>query len=233
MAVSGGKVVSGPVLDNPREKPAPDEVNAPHGWTWDRSAGRWRASKKRGNYRRAKVDDDAPAASAAPSEPGSGESRPDRDPDPAWMGQPDTPDGVKRKQTIADVPAQVRNDIAGFAGLVGAPLLALLQSADPYCGSVLATNFEPIMDAALPLICRSETIVSYFRGDKSAWMEWIGLAIALRPVATAIAQHHVFRTVEVRRDEYGIPQVVPRQRGGSEYGDNLTPPVPDYSSYAA
>jgi hypothetical protein len=135
------------------------------------------------------------------------------------------------KLAFADVPKQVKDDIAGLTGLVGVPILSLLQQIDPYCGSALAQNFEPIVDAALPLICRSERIVRYFSEDKSDWLLWGKLALALKPVGQAILQHHVFRTVEVVRDEHGVPHVLPRSRQGSD--DHQTPPVQPEFSYAA
>ena len=157
----------------------------------------------------------------------------ERDPAPGWAG-PDQPQ-AKKRQTIGDVPKQVVDDIAGFGGLVATPILALLQQADPYCGTVLAQNFSPILDATLPIICRSEKIVKYFSEDKSDWMLWGKLAIALAPVAKAVADHHIFHTVEVRRDENtGQVQVLRVQP--DSHGDHLTPPVqPEYnpSDYAA
>lgn len=123
--------------------------------------------------------------------------------------------------------------MAGFAGLVGAPVLALLKQADPYCGSVLAENYEPIVDAVLPLLCRSEKIVRYFSGDQSDWLLWGKLALVLAPVGRAIVEHHVFRSVEVVRDpETGIIQVVRRGRDSGP-GDPLLPPAARSFSYAA
>jgi hypothetical protein len=136
------------------------------------------------------------------------------------------------KLKFSEVPQQVKDDIAGMAGLVGIPILSLLQQADPYCGTALAQNFEPVVDAALPLLCRSRKIVDYFSGDKSDWLLWGKLALALKPVGQAILEHHVFRTVEVVRDENGVPRIQPRMRGGQE-GDHLTPPAAPEFSYAA
>ena len=121
--------------------------------------------------------------------------------------------------------------MAGLAGLVGIPILTLLQQADLYCGSVLAQNFEPIVDAALPLVCRSERIVRYFTEDKADWLLWGKLALALKPVGQAILQHHVFKTVEVVTDEKtGARMIRQRQRGET---DHQAPPVQPEFSYAA
>jgi len=168
---------------------------------------------------------------APPDQPDSG-----KDPDPAWFAADKKPEARAARLSIDDIPREVVNDIAGFAGLVGAPVLAMLQAADPYCGSILAQNFEPIVDATLPLLCRSEKIVAYFTGDKSDWLLWGKLAMALAPVARAVLDHHIFRTIDVIKDpQTGQVQVVPRSKGGSAMGDHLQPPQaqPDYSRYAA
>jgi hypothetical protein len=239
-----GKVTGGGALDDRHNKPEADPVNAPHGWAWDRPEARWRPAKKRGNYAR-KSAGDIPSDGLVPSARLGGPDQPrepqrsdgnenvDRgtshDPDPGWFGSDDDKPRT-RKQTIRDVPQSVQNDIAGFAGLVGAPVLALLQQADPYCGGALAANYEPIIDAVLPLLCRSEKIVAYFTGDKSDWMLWGKLAMALAPVGKAVLDHHVLRRVDVvRNPDTGQVQVVPRRPGGSEHGDHLQPqPQPDY-----
>lgn len=221
---------------NDREaRPEPDSAAAPHGWTWDRSVGRWRPAKKRGNYPRGKAAQAEPAGDNEPG-PGADPDSSPKDPDPGWFagGQPDP--SKPRRLSIDEVPREVVNDIAGLAGLVGAPVLAMLQSADPYCGSILAQNFEPIIDATLPLICRSEKIVAYFTGDKSDWLLWGKLAMALAPVARAVLDHHILRRIDVIRDPAtGAFQVVPRRQGGPAMGDHLQPPQaqPDYSTYAA
>lgn len=241
VAVSGtGQVVGDAVMNDRNAKPDPDPVKAPYGWAWDRTPGRWRPAKKRGQYPRAKAEN-ASSAAPADSSPAAGPGHPlppedGRDPDPAWFAGGDRPPPPPPKRlSIDDVPAQVVNDIAGFAGLIGAPLLAMLQTADPYCGSVLAQNFQPIVDATLPLLCRSERIVAYFTGDKSDWLLWGKLAIALAPVGRAIIEHHVIRSVHVIRDEKtGAVQVVRGQQAPGP-GDHLTPPMqppPNYQ-YAA
>lgn len=221
---------AGPVHNDPTHKPPPDAA-APRGYTWNRGTRAW-APKVKGQilYKAAAAEAprDEPRAAAAQDEPQG-------DPEPGWFREDAQPQAETRggkKLSLEDVPQQVRDDIAGFAGLVGAPLLAMLQQADPYCGSALAQSFEPIVDACLPLICRSEKIVRYFTGDQSDWLLWGKLALALRPVAQAVLQHHVLKTVEVVRDvNTGQVRVVERKRGPG-HGDHLTPPQPEMQ-YAA
>jgi len=132
------------------------------------------------------------------------------------------------------VPQQVKDDIAGLAGLVAAPILSLLQAVDPYCGTILASNLEPVVDAALPLICRSERIVRYFTQDTAGdWLLWGKLALALAPVGRAIVEHHVQGTVRVVRDEQTGAVTVERRQPGEQWadGDHLTPrPQPAFAA---
>src|SRR5215469_4428512 len=205
----------------------------------DRKTGEWRAKRRPGRPPKnpdAAASVSPPPAAAAAAPPAAAAAAPpdqDRDPGPAWQQDDAGPAAARRRLSIDDVPRVVIDDIAGFAGLVGAPLLAILQQADPYCGSALAQNYEPIVDAVLPLLCRSEKIVSWFTGDKSDWLLWGKLALALAPVGRAIFEHHVARSVEVVRDpQTGAAQVRPRQQG-PEMGDHLVPPPFDPSAYAA
>jgi hypothetical protein len=139
-----------------------------------------------------------------------------------------------RKMSIDQVPKQVQDDIAGMFGLVGTPILAVLRSIDPYCGGALADVFGDVVDTTLPLICRSEKIVKYFSEDTADWLMYGKLAIALAPVGKAIAEHHVFRTVEVVRDEKtGAVSIVRKAAGGDQVAQHLVPPSADPDAYAA
>ena len=235
VAVSGGTVVSGATFDDPQREPPADPGIAPRGWTWARTQRAWRPRKSAGRPPKNPGDSEPkpPAGKVAnPFAPGEPES--DRDPDPSWVtGETRPPEQMQLP--FAQVPKQVKDDIAGFAGLIGTPILALIQSVDPYCGGALMQCFEPAVDAALPLLCRSERIVRYFSEDTSDWLLWGKLAIALAPVGRAVLAHHVLRTVEVTRNpETGQATVGPRRRGPEGHGPHLQPPVqpePDPSAY--
>lgn len=214
-----------------REIPPEPEANselAPRGWRFDKMKWQWVPRLAPGR----KVDKQYPATSyPRKGEPafvmGTPDDAPQGDPDPGWMTDDDSP---KKKTRMEDIPKKVLDDIAGTAGLVGIPILSFLQQVDPYCGSALASQYEQIIGACMPLICRSEKIVKYFSGE-SDLMIWLGLGMALKPVATAVWQHHIARSVEVVRDEHGIAHFRPRTAPGTD--DHLTPPVHDEFSYAA
>jgi hypothetical protein len=208
----------------------PVDPEAPYGWTVDKDGNR-RPKKTAGRPRKspAATPADGPAAAAAAAEPGE-QGVPERhDPDPAWV-QDGKPGKRKRRQSIEDVPKETVDDMAGLAGLVGAPVLAIVQQLDPYTGSVLAQNYEPIVDSVLPLLCRSKKITDYFTGDKSDWLLWGKLAMALAPVGRAFIEVHVIRSVHVVRDPAtGAVQVV-RGQQAPEHGDHLVPPSFEYAA---
>ena len=175
-----------------------------------------------------------------PSAPVAG---PPEDPAPGWQSEggsgeapgagPGAGDDGDRTP-FEDIPQQVKDDMAGFAGLVATPILALVRSVDPYCGGVLADNFGPILDRTLPIICRSEKIVKYFSEDRADWLLWGKLAMVLAPVGKAIADHHIFKTVRTVRDPVtGAVRIERRYPGDTDHGDHLTPPAQPEYQYAA
>lgn len=229
--------VTGAVHDDADHKPEPS-AEAPRDWTWNRRERKWQPRQRGPVVFRTDASgtaDRVPDGSA--DLPGGSDSGAQRDPDPSWIRdgkQHQDKPGGKSKLKFSEVPRQVKDEAASMIGLVATPILALLQTADPYCGSILAENFEPIVDATLPLILRSERVVKYFTEDDHAsdWVLWFRLAAALAPAGRAFVQHHVLRSVEVVRDEHGRPFVQPRTQEG--HGDGLTPqPQPEPYPYAA
>jgi hypothetical protein len=109
----------------------------------------------------------------------------------------------------------------------------MLQLADPYCGTILAQNFEPIVDATLPLICRSEKVIRYFSHETADWMLWVKLAMALAAPAQAVWQHHIARTVQVVKDEQTGAITIVRGRPDEAGHDHLTPAAQPEYKYAA
>lgn len=196
---SGGTIAHG-VHDDPESPPAagPD---APRGWVWQRKEHRW-SPRQRGPVLWSAGDgsDSAPAEAAAADGPRAGD-RPQRDPDPSWMRD----DGKKQQEQQEakkrfdpkSVPAGVRDDIGGALGLAATVLLPPIERADPHCGGAIGDNFDRIIEKAIPLICRSERIVNWMQAEGGGFMDWLGLAIALGPVAKAVAEHHIVKTVEV------------------------------------
>lgn len=239
---AGGKTLTRGVHDDP-ERPPPPSADAPKGWTWNRGTRSWQPKQRGELLWRPEAATNAAARFKPPAEPqpDSGWFKPpeppplpeipgERDPDPRHLSDEAPPDG---KLKLADVPQAVKDDIAGLAGLVGTPILAVLQSMDPYCGGAIADAYEGIVDATLPLICRSEKIVKYFSEDKADWLLWGKLALALGPVAKAIGEHHILHTVEVVKDPKTGATSIVRKVPGQPQGDALQPPAAPEFNYAA
>jgi len=233
---AAGRVTGEGVHDDP-DSPPPPGPDATKGWAWNRKSRSW-APRQRGPVLwEPEPVTQARAARDAADEARAGQIADDlnrdaqRDPDPSYLTGDSQGTGGGRVK-FEDVPQQVKDDIAGLAGLVGTPVLAVLRSMDPYCGTVLAENFGPVVDATLPLICRSSKIVRYFTEDKADWLLWGKLAMALAPVARAVAEHHIFKTVEVVKDPKTGQVTIARGKQQGEH-DHLQPKVPGAAQYAA
>lgn len=237
------------LMNAAREQAQPEKSEAPFGWMKDTKTGEIRPKKAAGRPRwknepltpptagngskprdaSGKFAKDVPKPEPSPeTEPLSTSAQ--RDPGPGWQAEDK---GRKRRFSINDVPTEVVDDIAGAAGLIGIPLLSILQQLDPYCGTVLAQNFENIVNATLPLLCRSQRVVKFFSSETD-FTALLALGIALKPVAVAIFEHHILGRVEVVRDPVtGVPFVQARQPSQPQMGDNLVPPVMPEYNYAA
>lgn len=185
-----------------KANPPPDDPDkAPHGWMWDRPRKTWRPRKKMptGGWmsRRAQPAAPPPDLDMGPFERDIAGD----DPAPSYASRP----APKVSKPPVKVTAQVKKDMAGAAGLVGMMLLPPLVRKDPYCGGAATENFQAIVDATVPLLCRSQTIVEFFTEEHSDWMLWFKLAMALGPVAVAAGQHHLLKTVKIveRTDDEG------------------------------
>lgn len=250
----GGKTVAAGVYNNPDSPPPPDAERAPKGWTWRRGTGQWEPSRRMARGRGAvpasvtpeTPAQGSPAAAAAVTGPGpeaeAGPGPGDPDPAPGWargelgdQGAAAAGPGEGDRTPFDEVPAKVKDDITGLIGLCAVPILSLVQTLDPYCGGVLADTLDPAVEAALPLICRSSRVVAYFADEGADWLLWARLAMALRPVGVAIAEHHIFGRVEIITDaQTGARGWQRKERAAAgPGGDHLTPPAAPEYRYAA
>jgi hypothetical protein len=129
------------------------------------------------------------------------------DPDPSWLDQ------ATGSLPSGNVPVtkQVENDVRAMlavASLIPADVMAV---ADPYCAGAYAQALPQIIDAAVPIICRSQRVLQFVLG-KQGFVEWIRLAAAFKPVFAAVWAHHIVHTVQLS--------------GGAAVGD-------DFSQYRA
>lgn len=193
-----------------RKNPPPDDpVSAPFGYRWDTGKREWVVKRSAGGRK-------AGAAWFGKKEPepepvfDEFEQEFEKDPAPAHMTAP----RKSSAKTPVRVSKKTKDDMAGALGMIGV-LLIPLSNADPYCGGALVDNYEKIVTALIPLLCKSQTVVNFFAGETTDWMLWINLIIAMSPVAVAVGKHHILRTVEIQQDkESGDLFVVQRDMTG-------------------
>ena len=190
-------------LTDKANPPPDDPVKAPHGWMWDRPGKKWRPRKSapKGGWR-FHHDETVPRETEIDMGPFERDVAGD-DPAPSYASRP-TP---KIPKPPVKVTAKTKSDMTAAVAMVGMLVLPPIARADPYCGGAVTDNFQAIADALVPLLCRSQKVVSFFTEDASDWMLWFKLAMALGPVAVAVGQHHILKTVKVveRTDDEGNP----------------------------
>jgi hypothetical protein len=196
-----------------RANPPPDDPeNAPFGFRWDTRKKEWVVKRSAGGRKSGagwlgRKAEPAEPDGAEPDDEGGQQARrfQGQDPEPAHMTH-----AVKVPRAAVKVPKKVKDDMAGAIGMIGMVLLPVVQSRDPYCGQALTEQYEPIANALIPLLCKSQTVVSFFGGD-SDWMLWVQLVTACAPVFMAVTKHHVIRSVSIEQDpETGDLYAVPR-----------------------
>ena len=106
------------------------------------------------------------------------------------------------------VSRAVERDIEGKLALMLAVPVGAWELADPYCGGTMADAMPATIKAALPLICQSPGAVAFFTKG-TTWMLWLGLANALRPVATAVYRHHLSPEAQREREAERIARANP------------------------
>ena len=65
---------------------------------------------------------------------------------------------------------------------------------DPHCGNAALQAVKPTAKSLVPIIARNPVWLAWFTSD-TGWLNWLGVAVALKPVATAVWSHHVAKTV--------------------------------------
>jgi Lsr2 len=135
---------------------------------------------------------------------------------PSWAG---ADQGTPRP--AVRVAASVQRDIEGKLALLLSVPVGAWEMADPHCGGAMARATPETIRALTPLICQSPGAVAFFQKG-TTWMLWLGLANALRPVASAVYEHHL------------SPEARKRQEAGREGGFQVEPAQaqPDLSAYS-
>ncbi len=178
------------------DQPPPDDLElAPYGWMRDAKTKTWRARKKAGRagLPAAKPEDDG---GQAPDQ-GQAAAPAGRDPEPARLSS-----AQPGKNAPPKITQETRDDIAGIVALLYSLPADFLVMMDPYCFGALNQSLEQVIDATVPIICRSQLVVDFVTG-KQGLILYIKLAAALRPFLTAVWAHHVIHIVTLEKDEEG------------------------------
>ncbi|MDA8316531.1 MAG: hypothetical protein M0010_15380 [Actinomycetota bacterium] len=171
-------------------RPPDDPVVAPKGWTYDSKSKTWRPA-----LRAVRRSEEEGEGAAVGTEPGrSTVERPD--PDPArFAGRDGSGAGGARELSAED-----KEEIKSLLGLAGLVVFTPIARADPHCGGALVEASTEIFEKLVPIIAKSDR-VSRWMTVAGGFGDWIGLAVALKPVAMAVVEHHIFKTVGAEDQE--------------------------------
>jgi hypothetical protein len=102
-----------------------------------------------------------------------------------------------------------------------------LEMVDPYCGPILADNFDNIVGRWSKVVARYPAAAKFFMSEGGGMiMDWIGAIQATWPVLYALYEHHLARTV--RTDKGRVMRVVGNANGPDV--DATMPPEYDYTT---
>jgi hypothetical protein len=97
-----------------------------------------------------------------------------------------------------------------------------LEMVDPYCGPILAENFDNIVGRWSKVVARYPAAAKFFMSEGGGMiMDWIGAIQATWPVLYALYEHHLAGTV--RTDKGRVMRVV-----GDTKGPDIDATMPQY-----
>jgi hypothetical protein len=120
---------------------------------------------------------------------------------------------------------KIEQNLGTYLSIVG----MTAEMIDPYCGPILADNFDNIVKRWTKVIAHYPKAAELFLDGKGGViMTWIGAIQATWPVLMAIYHHHLARDIQVRNGREfrrdGAQRPVP---------DSTMPPMPDDFNYSA
>jgi hypothetical protein len=114
------------------------------------------------------------------------------DPGPDWQEAPET-EYVINAQGLK----VIQENLATYLSVVG----ITVEMIDPYCGPVLADNFDNIVARWSKVIAHYPKAADLFlQGSGGVIFTWIGALQATWPVLYAIYQHHLAKSIMVASD---------------------------------
>ena len=108
--------------------------------------------------------------------------------------RPESDEKPARQPRKVTLGKKQKEDIEGQVGLVLTFASMLWAAADPICAGAVAENADQICEKMIPIICKSPRVVQFMLSN-GGLLDWLGLAIALKPVVQTALQHHIFHSI--------------------------------------
>jgi hypothetical protein len=151
---------------------------------------------------------------------------PDPEPSGEWSNVSDPVDAGDFVIT-ADAMEKIESNLGTYLSVVG----MTVEMIDPYCGPILAKNFDTVVKKWAVLISKYPSAAQLFLDEKGGVLfAWIAAIQATWPVIYAIYEHHLSRTVKV---DNGVVYRVQKSPDGAKRFDPTMPPTPDSYEYSA
>jgi hypothetical protein len=122
--------------------------------------------------------------------------------------------------------ALIEDNLGTYMSVLG----ITLEMIDPYCGPILAENFDNIVGRWTKVIARYPKAAKLFMSkDGGTIMTWIGALQATWPVLIAVYDHHLARNVQTDRQGRVFRVTNPdAKNNGQGHVDSTMPPMPGY-----
>ena len=118
----------------------------------------------------------------------------------------------------------IEDNLGTYMSVVG----ITLEMIDPYCGPILAENFDNIVHRWAKVIARYPRAAKLFLSkDGGTLMTWIGAMQATWPVLYAVYEHHLAKTVKTDNLGRTYRVMTPQSQNGQNV-DATMPPMPEY-----
>jgi hypothetical protein len=149
------------------------------------------------------------------------------DPDPEPDGAESQP--IPETEFVINAKGMevIENNLGMYLSVVG----MTVDMIDPYCGPILADNFDKIVSKWAKVIAHYPSAANLFLDGKGGIIfGWISAIQATWPFLYAIYEHHLARTVTRDQDGNFIRKMNGRPM---RVTDATAPPMPDTYEYAA
>lgn len=148
----------------------------------------------------------------------------DPDPEPA---DPDNAEVITDDFVITrESMALIEENMGTYLSVIG----MTLEMVDPYCGPILADNFDNIVGRWSKVVARYPAAAKMFMSKGGGTiMDWIGAIQATWPVLYAIYEHHLSRSVVTEKGK--VYRVNQSANGQTQTVDPTMPPMQDQFAY--